>query len=227
MESISKKAIYDRVALFVQCVHSSDSSINLGFQPNNHWWISHDTDTNIKKHPRAFTFLQQIGISVGQMEACYGKFWLRDLESFFPSLLKRQFKKTNCICVLLNDLEMTKMAPSDENIVGGVFHATRNTKSPWHTLRDEICEINSSLNPFSPTEIRSKKKRKVDSISEEIVNRDEEVERGDYDPISFAFNYWDSSEAKILFGTQDPERNALESIEVQLKLMKEALYMYR
>ena len=86
---------------------------------------------------------------------------------------------------------------------------------------------NASLNLFTPTDIRPKKKRKVESISEEVFNVDEEVERGDYDPISFAFNYWDSSEAKILFGTQDPERNALESIEVQLKLMKEALYMYR
>ncbi len=42
------------------------------------------------------------------------------------------------------------------------FRTTRNTKSPWQTLRDEICGINSSLNPFTHTDKRPKKKRKVD-----------------------------------------------------------------
>ena len=46
--------------------------------------------------------------------------------------------------------------PSLEHIVGGVFHSTRNTKSPWH----EICGINASLNPFTPSGVPTKKKRK-------------------------------------------------------------------
>jgi hypothetical protein len=42
------------------------------------------------------------------------------------------------------------------------FRSTRNSKCPWVMLRDEICGINSSLNLFTHTDKRPKKKRKVD-----------------------------------------------------------------
>jgi len=198
------------VARIVQRVRSEDSLMNLGFRPNTHWWISHETDTNMKKNLDAFTFLQQIGVSIEQMVASYGKFWLQGLESKFPSLIQRQFKKTVCITILSADTEITEMAPNADNIVGG-FN-TRNAS--WVKLRDSICgktkatsdmQGNLTFNSISST------------ISTESVLKSAkkilQPPKPELDPISSNLtNYWLSGEAYTLFGKQHDEMSSFEAI---------------
>jgi hypothetical protein len=75
----------------------------------------------------------QIGVSYEDMVKHYGARWVWGLgHKHFTSYIKtRKLKQTACICILSADSEMTRMAPSDEDLVGGIFPETRKTKSPW------------------------------------------------------------------------------------------------
>jgi len=225
MTSISKKVVSDRVTLFVQRVRSSDTSINLGFQPNNHWWISHPSDTIKKKHENAYSFLEQIGVSTEQMIASYGKYWLRDLESHFPSLQKRQFKNTNCITILSADTETTEMAPNDKNIVGGLFQETRSSKSPWNKLRDAICgETYSSTMTISTNKNKKFVKTLLQpfKVDQDPILQPLHVDQTPTVPNNFT-NYWLSSESEKLFDRKSDEDSALASIENQITALINAI----
>jgi hypothetical protein len=182
MASISKQIIVERVARFVEYVRSSDSSINLGFQPNTHWWISHQTPTISHNFPNAFSFTEQIGVSTQDMKDLYGRYWPSKLGvDFFQTYFHQtNFKQTVCFTVLSADMQRTEIAPNEKNNVGGVFQETRHSKSPWHKLRDAICGTTND----TPTCIPPKKKRKVDSILEQVVD----YNSNNYYPISFKWN---------------------------------------
>jgi len=215
MTSISKEAIDNRVTFFVQSVRSSNTSTSCGFKPNYDWWISHDTKTNKIKHPHAFSFLEQIGVSPDQMISQHGSYWLRDLEEKYPSLQTRQFKKTHCICIRSTDTTTTEITPNDSNIVGGPN--TRNAS--WVKLRGIICGSPDDAICEPPLS----KKRKRDVIEDKINMQ----VKADETPVIvkdlYITDYWHSPEANKLFGTiSNKEKNAKESVMNQIALLKDA-----
>jgi len=140
MASISKQVIEDRVERFVECVRSSTHAD--GFELNKHWWITHKNKSNEQNHPNAFTFVEQIGVSNETMTKHYGRYWVRTIGD---SLLTSYFRQRNlgqAVCVTVIPADSNKKTenstPSLENIVGGVFHSTRNSKSPWENNHGEV-----------------------------------------------------------------------------------------
>lgn len=71
MASISKQDLDDRITRFIQYVRSCDS----GFKPNESWWMTRDTPCNRDNLPNAFSFVEQIGVSINDMRVHYGRCW--------------------------------------------------------------------------------------------------------------------------------------------------------
>jgi len=126
-----------------------------------------------------------------------------------------------------NDDESNNTNPLDQTsiIVGGVFHATRNTKSPWEMLRDSICgDIISTTSTTAFNNTTKKRKRKSKGKKKVSIDLSTDIQTEDNfevpHPPTIITTYWDSAEANVLFGTSKPnESNAREAITTQMALL--------
>jgi len=88
------------------------------------------------------------------MTKYYGRYWVRTIgDSLFSSSF-RQRNLGQAVCVTVIPADSNKKTehstPSLENIVGGVFHSTRNSKIPWEML---CVTVSSLIVPADPTHV--------------------------------------------------------------------------
>ena len=122
------------------------------------------------------------------------------------------------------------------------FRTTRNTKSPWQTLRDEICGINSSLSTTASTNTTRKRKRSKEKTQmKKAVHDADKINMFDSNELSsnygttvpvhsskkevhmtnvYLTDYWHSTQAETLFGKFEEEKNAREAVNNQITLLK-------
>jgi hypothetical protein len=159
------------------------------------------------------------------MKKHYGRYWVAKIGiDYFQSYFRQRcLRQTVCITVLpaVSNKETENSTPSLDNIVGGLFQETRNSKSPWVLLRDSICGDTISLSTTPSASTRKRKSR--NNEYEDISN----LSAGISLPINLppAPSYWDSTEANNLFGTIRTvqngvlETNAYEAITNQIALL--------
>ena len=87
--ALSKEDISRRVEIFARYVQS-DTQHRI-FSPGQSWWSLAESKGLENIIPDTVTLIEQIGITLTEMETSFGRYWKRNIEQIFPCLRSRQY----------------------------------------------------------------------------------------------------------------------------------------
>jgi hypothetical protein len=87
--ALSKEDISRRVENFARYVQS-DTQHRI-FSPGQSWWSLAESKGLENIIPDTVTLIEQIGITLTEMETSFGRYWKRNIEQIFPCLRSRQY----------------------------------------------------------------------------------------------------------------------------------------
>jgi len=136
--TMDREAIDERIRVFAESVRDETME---DFKPGKSWWFLNHTKASLDNFPNSVSLLDQLDITVQDMESLFGRYWTGHIGNEVYSDYLRLGKLGRCILVTVrsdDDKNLKNTSPLDSNskIVGVAAANTRYP--PWVLLKENL-----------------------------------------------------------------------------------------